>query len=798
MKCVIAFGAMSEVWFLWSDPEFSEHMRSRAIENGYHQASEGWSWKAELDATTQFFIPICQSQTVLVDVGNSYSSMTCKNGFKLVFHQFSEMKCMAVNGDGQESVDFLVRKLHVFQRLVGLHFGPAVEELKNCDRSKQRALWETLGHELNTWAHLYATEQAFLVECIERVQVRQELNEMCIGLLEAALDRAHSDFDRNVVHGWLLVDTKLLALFSSRNAPELHSPDLLLITALVKSRFLYNSSEIDTAPNTADVSQTVSPRPSSTSSEHSDHHLTPSPSPDPDYTHELSPSPDNFYSPISSPVAVPPESPVVTDKESDFYSPASHPATPYSACHRSSRTSSDAETNPEAYAAGFPGQTPSFTPRSRPGSGILHSTPQKTPPPVVEEPPSPFDDLDDITAEALLIPPASQPKVDVKQTFSDLVFLRTVACPYSPHSLHCTRILPGTVLVIVSTCQRSQVAGLICQSLAKLPSAETPVSAILDPARSSARLVVELLEGNVRRIADLLRRSKDPVKTMCKNIARQFERLKKCNLQKFLELNGELPELELSRLDSSSTTLATSLRDLFRHLFCVNKTSATVKQRQQVCMDEIRVTLHDKLKDWHMFLTTKALRNIPMTTYWKDFPGLVHFIYIDRTTDQAIVPSLNTQDDKLHPGGFAAAFEGMPAMPAGNNPGGIVKEKVWCMCQFARSMLRKGFTSVAIRDGDFLYSYMLWFEDQVGNNLSAPRTLGSLVTNRLPGILAGNFYKDLVRQCFPAAPSGSIHCYELLCLHVGIVPSHFVGKQARRLASQLWDQSGANSPFSLI
>ena len=40
----------------------------------------------------------------------------------------------------------------------------ALLRLKGADRSKQQALWESLGHELNTWAHLYATEQAFLVE----------------------------------------------------------------------------------------------------------------------------------------------------------------------------------------------------------------------------------------------------------------------------------------------------------------------------------------------------------------------------------------------------------------------------------------------------------------------------------------------------------------------------------------------------------------------------------------------------------------------------------------------------------
>lgn len=31
---------------------------------------------------------------------------------------------MAVNGDGTESEEFLVRKLHVFNRIIGLLYGP--------------------------------------------------------------------------------------------------------------------------------------------------------------------------------------------------------------------------------------------------------------------------------------------------------------------------------------------------------------------------------------------------------------------------------------------------------------------------------------------------------------------------------------------------------------------------------------------------------------------------------------------------------------------------------------------------
>jgi len=47
------------------------------------------------------------------------------------------------------------------------------------------------------------------------------------------------------------------------------------------------------------------------------------------------------------------------------------------------------------------------------------------------------------------------------------------------------------------------------------------------------------------------------------------------------------------------------------------------------------------LKDYIDFLHVKTHRNVTMTTYLDRFPGLVHFIYVDRSQNTVIAPCLS-------------------------------------------------------------------------------------------------------------------------------------------------------------
>jgi hypothetical protein len=61
------------------------------------------------------------------------------------------------------------------------------------------------------------------------------------------------------------------------------------------------------------------------------------------------------------------------------------------------------------------------------------------------------------------------------------------------------------------------------------------------------------------------------------------------------------------------------------------------------------------------------------------------------------------------------------------------------------------------------------------------------------------FIRDLIRQCFPAVQEGSVRCYELMCMHVGLVPVRLAARHIRKLATALFETSlGAHYPISLI
>ncbi|EDO37099.1 predicted protein, partial [Nematostella vectensis] len=135
-----------------------------------------------------------------------------------------------------------------------------------------------------------------------------------------------------------------------------------------------------------------------------------------------------------------------------------------------------------------------------------------------------------------------------------------------------------------------------------------------------------------------------------------------------------------------------------------------------------------RLSDYGDYLQVKGQRNVTMTAYPLNFPGLVHFIYVDRSSDQVVAPSINTSPGKVR---------------SSRDPCHVLKQKIWDMWTYAHSFVLRGHTFVAVRDGDFLYTYCLWFEDSFGNPAVIQGSFPLLEEQSLAGILSGSrgFYK---------------------------------------------------------
>ncbi|KAI8499465.1 hybrid polyketide synthetase [Branchiostoma belcheri] len=234
MKGLVVINPLPDIVFYWGDAEFTSHINRLGAREGIAEQN-GLSDEVDQNALVQFFSPLLASHRFLkAELDNPYSSISCENGFLFVLRQFGEHLYIGVCGDGSESEEFLKRKLYVFRRLAGVHYGPVIDELRPDSSHGRKRRWSYMSRLINTWAHLASTEQSFLVEAVERLNVNQALNETCINMLEQALSKVRSGGDKHAVHALLLVNTKLLALYSSRNACELQAADILAIT-LVRS-----------------------------------------------------------------------------------------------------------------------------------------------------------------------------------------------------------------------------------------------------------------------------------------------------------------------------------------------------------------------------------------------------------------------------------------------------------------------------------------------------------------------------------------------------------------------------------
>jgi hypothetical protein len=140
-------------------------------------------------------------------------------------------------------------------------------------------------------------------------------------------------------------------------------------------------------------------------------------------------------------------------------------------------------------------------------------------------------------------------------------------------------------------------------------------------------------------------------------------------------------------------------------------------EEQRAALDAVRDELgRSLLKDYAEYLQMRAQVHVSMLNYVYDMPGLVHFIFVDRTAHRVLVPTvtpLHGQDCTVHTPESSARMTS------------VLRKEIWSMVNFAQSSLVRGSISTLVRRGAFLYSSRLWIEDGDGFELIVEHPLFS-------------------------------------------------------------------------
>ena len=239
------------------------------------------------------------------------------------------------------------------------------------------------------------------------------------------------------------------------------------------------------------------------------------------------------------------------------------------------------------------------------------------------------------------------------------------------------------------------------------------------------------------------------------------------------------------------------------------------QQRNQVLLSHL--SLADYLeRDYASFVAAKIHSHMPMLSFVQEIPGIVHFLFVDRTKGIAVVPSISA----LHGRSFLAkpTVVRLPTSSSSSSPslssslfgaddGGVdedaatatgephtteqVRKLVFELVRRAYDHLAMGCTTMMLRTRGFHMSYRLWLEgDSVPAQVpSLDRLLaGSPYAARPhPWVVSPELYAAIIQA------SRAASCYELFSVYVGSIPVATIPSKDNDLLQAISRMIGSSS-----
>uniref|UniRef100_A0A1Y1JYQ2 Hermansky-Pudlak syndrome 1 protein homolog n=1 Tax=Photinus pyralis TaxID=7054 RepID=A0A1Y1JYQ2_PHOPY len=346
-----------------------------------------------------------------------------------------------------------------------------------------------------------------------------------------------------------------------------------------------------------------------------------------------------------------------------------------------------------------------------------------------------------------------------------------------PHVIYISTIEEGVDLLLIIEVGNALISSGLYDTFFHLNAIQT---AQIQRDIETLKPAFDNLDTAIKKLTDGLKKVKNSTFELSyKQLSKQWDYMRK----KYLEFIKANCSDALLRAESATMNFL----DILKELLNLTAFDNSVLNASQVCVKEIVNMVQEKLESFNEFFRAKALRNftlgsrdsLTINKYLEEFPGLVHFIYVDRTTHRVTTPTLDfTSSETVN----------------------LTKKKIWSMIHFSRNHLQEGHLSLMWKDTTFNYAYFLWFEDTSGTALK-PTIFPTNASKALPqpGILCGDFYQKLKEACFPKMSPTKVRCYELFCIHLGLATASCVLEHTRRLAATIWELRGhPNHPIDLL